>query len=261
MRFQILETAVSFGMVVGGLGPHASRTLMLEELRCLLAGCPAESKEMDYQAAVINENILLKQTMATRMASFRHLRALYGLDPGLAVFRALRLLWDQDVSSQPHLALFCALSRDAALRSTITPVLNTPVGEPVTVQMLADAAGETLSDRVSPSTLIKIGRNTASTWAQANYLDGRSPKVRKSIQARPITVGYALYLGYLCGERGNGLFQTPWVSLLDASAHLLPELTIEAGRQGWLEYRHTGDVTDISFYYFDRQAVKIVVGG
>ena len=60
---------------------------------------------------------------------------------------------------------------------------------------------------------------------------------------------YALLLGYLCDVRGEALFHTLWARLLDAPIHILREQAIRASQQGWLEYRHAGEVTEISFHY------------
>ena len=68
-------------------------------------------------------------------------------------------------------------------------------------------------------------------------------------QAHPSSCAYALFLGYLCGERGEGLFHTPWAQILDAPAYTLHNLAKAASQYGWLEYRQSGSVTDISFRY------------
>jgi hypothetical protein len=75
-------------------------------------------------------------------------------------------------------------------------------------------------------------------------------------EAHSTSVAYALLLGYLCGERGEALFQTPWAQLLDAPPYVLHELAFQASREGWLEYRRTGGVTEVGFSYLLRQENK-----
>ena len=245
----IPSSATAYGFTTSGLGAHSSRTMMLSELRLLLAACPAQAGYADYQRAALDENVLLKQTVVTRQKSFRYLRELYGLAPSLLLFRALRELWDAEAGERPLLALLCAVGRDPSLRATCGVILNSRPGEAITSDQLARAAGE-FYPGLQVSTLAKIGRNTASSWAQSGHLAGRTDKQRTAVQAGPISTTYALLLGYLCGGRGAALFETLWARLLDAPRHALHEYAQQAAQQGWLEYRHAGEVTEITFRHF-----------
>lgn len=252
MTIYIPRSAEEYGFVTDGLGTHSSRTMMFSELSLLLADCPPYATLDDYREEIIENNILLKQTESTRNKSFRHLRELYGLDVSCRFFRALRDLWCEDAEVQAQLAVLCATSRDPSLRSTASVILNAPQGSSITPQMLAKAAEEAYPT-LNQSTLAKIGRNTASTWTQSGHLNGRSNKKRSIITSHPTSVAYALFISYLTGVRGSALFSTFWCQLLDAPIHTLHNQASVASQHGWLEYRHSGDVTDISFRYFLRE--------
>jgi hypothetical protein len=249
----IPKTAGSYGFVIDGLGAHSSRTIMLNELWLLFAACPVTADTETYRAAILDDNVLLKHTGATRRESFRRLRELYGLNPELVLFRTLRRIWDQTPESQPLLALLCATARDPMLRATAELVLNAPPGSSVTPQMISQAVDDQFPGRLNAMTLANIGRHAASSWTQTGHLQGRTNKVRSQAHCHPISLAYALLLGYLSGERGDALFHTLWARLLDAPLHTLREQAILASQQGWLEYRHAGDVTDISFRYLLRE--------
>jgi len=253
MPIIIPQQAVQYGFIINGLGPHSSRTMMLTELRLLLENRPPQTSQTEYRAAVLDENALLKKTETTRRKSFRYLRELYSLDPGTLLFRALRDLWTHQVEAQPMLALLCALARDPSLRATADVIQDTSQGTPVTSQMLAAEAARRHDARLSSTTLATIGRNAASTWTQSGHLRGRANKIRVQAESHPTSLAYALLLGYLCGARGEALFQTPWARLLDAAPHSLHELAFQASQQGWLEYRQTGGVTDVGFAYLLRE--------
>ena len=253
MPIIIPQQAVQYGFVIDGLGPHSSRTMMLAELRLLLEGRPPETEQAAYRAAVLDENVLLKKTETTRRKSFRYLRELYSLDPGTLLFRALRDLWTHQAEAQPMLALLCALARDPSLRTTADAIQDAPQGSAITAQMLAAEAGRRYAAQLSETTLATIGRTAASTWTQSGHLRGRTHKVRVQAESHPTSLAYALLLGYLCGARGEALFQTPWARLLDASPHELHEQAFQASQQGWLEYRQTGGVTDVGFAYLLRK--------
>ncbi|MCP4211146.1 MAG: hypothetical protein GY764_06665 [Halieaceae bacterium] len=227
--------------------------MMLAELRLLLESCPPSSEIGDYRSAVLEDNALLKNTETTRRKSLRYLRELYGLDASTLLFRSLRDLWDQEVTAQLMLALLCALARDPSLRSTAAVIQEAPQGSIVTSQMLAEEAETQYRGQLNNATLTKIGRNTGSSWTQSGHLLGRRNKVRVQAESYSTSVAYALLLGYLCGARGEALFQTPWALLLDAPPHILHERAFQASKQGWLEYRQAGAVTAVGFAYLLRE--------
>ncbi len=252
----IPSTAVPYGFTVDGLGTHSSRTMMLEELQLLLAACPPSADEEAYRTAVVDENVLLKRTHSTRAKSFRHLHELYALSPEVLIFDVLRDLWDETPDAQPMLALLCALARDPSLRSTADTVLTLPPGTAVTSQMLTDAATQAYPGLAKVTTLATIGRNAGSTWTQSGHLSGRTDKRRVRAQSHPTSLAYALLLGHLCGARGDRLFDTLWTRALDQPIAILQEQAALASRQGWLEYRRTGAVTEITFEHFLRNRTE-----
>jgi len=253
VTFSIPLDTLQYGFVLGGLGAHSSRTIMLHELTLLLAACPPSGLSANYAAAVVEENVLLKRTESTRRKSLRYLRELYGLDTRLVLWRALRDLWEPEQRAQPTLALLCALARDPSLRATATLVLQAERGAELTSEDFATSMNLTKERSLNPATIAKIGRNAASSWTQSSHLQGRTHKVRVKAQSHPTSVAYALLLGYLCGSRGEALFSTGWAQLLDAPPHTLHEQAFLAAQRGWLEYRHAGTVTEIGFSHLLRK--------
>lgn len=67
-----------------------SRSMMLPELRLLLAAVLAAAGRADYRAAIVDDNALGKPTFSSRRKAEKHLYELYGLAPSLALFRVLR---------------------------------------------------------------------------------------------------------------------------------------------------------------------------
>jgi hypothetical protein len=249
---EIPLSALQYGFVNDPVGTHGSRTIMLSELRLLLQACPPGTTYEGFRQAIVDENVLLKKTETTRKESFRRLRELYGLDEESLLFRSLRDLWSLDPAGQPLLAVLCASARDVILRATASLILAVPEGEAVTPQMLENAAEESLPQRYNPTSLANIGRHTASSWQQSGHLHGRLRKVRRRASSGVPSTTYALLLSYLCGARGDALFHTLWAQLLDTPVHLLREQAFQASQQGWLEYRHAGAVTEITFRHLLR---------
>ncbi len=253
MSIQIPALSNEYGFINEPVGAHSSRTMMLAELRLLLAARPQSASLEEYRSAIIDENVLLKKTVATRKASFRWMRELYALDRKILIFRALRDLWNEDTQAQPLLALLSAVSRDPILKSTAERILSIPVSEAVTPMMIAEAVNTGFPNRYSPKTLASIGRNAISSWQQAGLLSGKLHKVRISAQSLPASIAYALLLGYLSDARGEALFRTLWCRLLDAPIHVLHAQALVASQRGWIEYRHMGDVTEVGFRYLLRK--------
>jgi hypothetical protein len=242
-----LDLPLDVGFVADSAGVHTSRTLMLAELRLLLAACPPTTGVEGYRTAVVEENALLKNTATTRRATFKWIRQLYALDPALPLFGALRRLWDADLAGQPLLALLCAVARDPMLRATAPTVLDSASGAVVSAPQLAESIAAVYPDRFNAGTLRALGSHTASTWQQAGHLSGKVRKVRARVEPTPASTAYALLLGHLTGERGVALLSTPWARLLDAAPVTLDQQAFAAAQRGWLDYRRIGEIADFGF--------------
>ncbi len=77
--------------------------MMLAELELLLAAVRPASPHVAFRRAVIEDNVLGKRTVTTRRKVAKLLTQLYGLDPGVTVFRALSFFWERDTNGRPLL--------------------------------------------------------------------------------------------------------------------------------------------------------------
>ena len=230
-------------------GPSTSQTIMVSSLRRLLSELPPDAEQSAYRSAVMDENILGKTTMGGREWAFRQLRRFYALDPQSLLFRALRDLWEHDLSGQPLLALLCALARDPVLRASASVIVGSAPGEAVTAGDFQAAIESKFPATYKENTLRKAARNVASSWDQAGYLHQEMRRSRVRTRAHPTSAAtaYALMLGYLQGGRGQALFDTLWVRVLDhVPSHLL-DLAAAASQQGMLEFRQAGGVIEVGF--------------
>lgn len=231
----------------GEKGTHASRTIMLDELRMLLAHCRADATRNDYLSAIRDDNCLEKRTASTRRSSSQRLSELYALDPEVPLFRVMRRCWYADRMGQPLLAMLLALARDPLLRVTLPPISRLRPGEELGRQQLTEALRRAVGTRLSDSTLDKVVRNAASSWTQSGHLKGRGRKVRTVVVPTAVTTAYALWLGHLAGLRGTALFESLWAQALDASVSALLNLAVDARRLGFLDMTQAGGVIELSF--------------
>lgn len=242
------DSLTSFGFSFERGGAHTARTMMAQDLETLLAyvGHRAAPRS-EYLQAISEENCLGKRSGKTRILSCRHLVDLYSLDPSHLIFRALLFFWDRDTSGRTLLALLCTYARDSIFRSVVPFVLKAPVGSRIIRSELEAFIDSLEPGRFSPATLKSTAQNINSTLTQSGHLIGRSIKRRIQAEPTPGSVSYALLLGYLKGERGQLLFQTEYIKLLDCSFDRAIELAEEASRKGWIIFKHVGEVMEVAF--------------
>lgn len=231
----------------GDRGTHTSRTIMLDELRAVLANCPADAARDTYLSSIHEDNCLSKRTASTRRLSSQRLTELYALDPAVPLFRVMRRCWYADRDGQAMLALLLALARDPLLRASASPVLRMRPGEELARQQITDALSRVVGSRLSESTLDKVVRNVASSWTQSGHLKGRGRKVRQAITPTVVNTAFALFLGYVQGKRGRALFETLWARVLDVPFSELVSLAMDARRLGFLDMNQSGGVIEVAF--------------
>jgi hypothetical protein len=97
------------------------------------------------------------------------------------------------------------------------------------------------------ATLKSTVQNVMASLTKSGHLEGRLNKKRTRATATPGSVSYALYLGYLSGERGQALFKTEYTALLDCSFDRMIDLAEAASRSGWMVFKHIENIFEIQF--------------
>lgn len=236
-----------FGIKFSSGGAHISRTIMLAELRALLAAVPTGSDVDSYAEAILVRNVLNKTTESTRQKTLRHLRELYGVDEGIPIFALLRRLHSFDPASLSLVAVQVAWARDPLFRATTAPVIDASEGDLVTTGSLATALESAFQDRYSELNRDKVARNAASSWTQSGHLAGRAKKIRHQIKPTAAAVAMALFFGSVAGYEGVSVFSNPWCRLLDLAGDRARTMGQEAHRAGLLTLRAVGEVVDLTF--------------
>lgn len=237
-----------FGFSFERGGAHSSRTIMLEELRTLLTCVDRiDAEKSDYFHAINEENCLGKRSNKTRLLTYRHLTDLYSLDHTKVLFRSILFFWKRDQNSLPLIALLCAYARDSILRSAAPFILKIPEGATISRKALEEFIDALEPGRFSKATLKSTAQNINSTLTKSGHLVGKAKKIRARAVPTAGSVSYALLLGYLQGVRGQELFQTEYVKLLECSFERAIELAEEASRRGWIILKRVGDVIEVLF--------------
>jgi hypothetical protein len=236
---------------------------MVGSLRHLLSFVAADAAPKAYRVAVMDENVLAKDTASAREWAFRQLRRFYALDPHSLLFRALRDVWEHDEGGQAALALLCALARDAVLRASAWVIIAAEPGALIGPRDFESAIEAAFPGAYKENTRRTASQNIASSWTQSGHLEAEKPtrKVRVRIHPTAAVVAYALLLGHLEGSRGQGLFSTLWAQILDEPKSHLLDLAATASQQGILEFRGAGGVVDVTFHHllrpFEQQGILL----
>jgi len=237
--------AQAAGFRFGEKGTHTSRTMMLAELTDLLAALPANSTRDEYAEAIIEDNILGKQTTSNRKLTNQRLGELYDLSLATPLFRVLRRLWNIDEPGRPLIALLCAVARDPLLRATSKAVLPMPVGSELLRMAMTSAIRDAVGMRLNEPILDKVARNAGSSWSQSGHLEGRVRKIRQEVRPTPGAVAYAIWFGSLHGLAGEDLLRSPWARILDQSPVELLDLALRAKQLGLINASSGGGVIEI----------------
>lgn len=229
---------------------------MLEELSRVLEATDRDARRADYATSIIDGNCLSKPTASTRRLSNQRLGELYGLDPAIPLFRVLRRLWDISVDGRPLLALLATIARDPLLAATCPAIVAMPANAELQRDSFKGALQNAVGDRLNDSTLEKVCRNAASTWAQSGHLEGRTFKKRRIVQSSPTAGTFAIYLAHAAGFRGTEIFSCGWLKVLDCGPSQARELALDAKRSGLLDLRMAGDVVELSLSRLDPYTVR-----
>lgn len=239
------ESLSRAGFRFGGKGTHTSRTIMLSELTELLSAVPADVERGDYEVVIVHDNLLGKATTATRRLTNQRLGELYGLDPRLPLFRALRAVWAVDELGRPLVAMLCSLARDPLLRATAPAVLELPLGAELVRSIFLDSIREVVGSRLNDAVLDKVARNAASSWSQSGHLAGRVRKIRRRVTPTPGSLAFALWMGAFEGLAGEALLECRWTRVLDRTGRELVPFLLQAKQLGLVHARVGGGVTEI----------------
>jgi hypothetical protein len=230
------------------IGAHMARTIMYKELALLFNATTKINTFDEIRNKVYDENILHKKSISGRKKSFSNLKKTYGLDPTIPLYNTLRWAWEvSEDQERPLLALLCALSRDASLRVTATYILSLMPGKIADKEKISALIEQNYPNRYSPALIASLTRNLLSSWTQSGHLRGLAKKTRIRANSNIPACVFALAIGYLAGFRGRLLLDTIWMRSLDATDYEIKESLSRAMKKGWIRYRESGGMMEISF--------------
>jgi hypothetical protein len=236
-----------FGFRHTQVGGHSARSMMLNELKALLSHTSQDATPAQIEKAIIEDNILDKPTLSSRKKSLHHMRELYGLDVGQALFRVLRDFAVRDRLSVPLLALVCVYCRDPQLMASFELIKGLRIGEILPRETMEAHLESSFPNRFSPAMKKSMAQNVNTSWTFSGFLCGKAKKVRCQSECRPEAAAYAMFAGYLAGLRGQTLLESAYGQLVakDPSI-LLAQLPMSAAR-GLIGFKFAGGIFEFDF--------------
>jgi len=221
---------------------------MVAEIEALLDAVPGYGEPFDdYQRAIVDENCVNKPTLGSRKDAVNRLRRLYGLDFADPVYCVFHKLWARSKEARPLLALQRTWITDQLVRASADYFVQLKMGDEVTPEKTSAWVKSHYGTYYSDASVRSIGRSLNSCWYQAGFVEGVSSRTRRNAVVTPENVVFAMYLGYLDGKDGAGLFETKMAALLDVSGVQMITLAETAARQGLIKFKHIADVMEIGF--------------
>ncbi len=196
----------------------------------------------------LNQNVINKKTKSGVEKTTGYLKRLYSFDLNYPAFKALKYFWQiSDEKNKPILALLYAIGHDYALAESISVIVETKLGDKVTVEKLEKNIESRHPNVYSENTRKSMAQNIASSWKQAGFIEGKVKNIRTQPEISFLVACFAFLLAYLKGDRGDFIWNSIGVKALCLNETKLRDLAIECAKRDLMQYQYAGSVTAISF--------------
>jgi hypothetical protein len=102
-------------------------------------------------------------------------------------------------------------------------------------------------NKYSKVTRYSIGKNIASSWKQAGFIEGKVKNIRAQPEVTNRVACFAFLMAYINGDRGDFIWSSIVVKALCLPEGKLRELAIECAKKDLMQYQYAGSVTAINF--------------
>ncbi len=170
------------------------------------------------------------------------------MDTTYPPFKAFKYFW-QVVSEKekPIIALLYAISHDYLLAESADIIINTAIGEKVTIQKLEENIEQLHLGSYSINTRKSLAQNIASSWKQAGFITGKVKNIRTQPEIGYYSVAFAFLMAYVNAERGDFILSSKWVKVLGVADGVVRLYALEGAKRDLMQYQYAGNVTAVSF--------------
>lgn len=221
---------------------HTSRTIMFKELSDLI------SQGVFNETQIHEQNVVYKATRSNLKKTIGFLSKLYDFKEQNTHWKVFIYLWNKaDDNERRIITLLYALNKDDLLLLSAPFVLKANIGNTYNSKSFHKLFEDNFKNKYTIESIKASSRRLLSSWTQAGYFKGKYKKVRIPINPGFIAVTFALFLGYVEGQRGEELLKTEWIKVFELTEIEIRELMSEASIRELILYNYAGGVTVIRF--------------
>lgn len=204
--------------------------------------------ETDEYSKAMEANVFGKKSSDGIKKTSVFLSRIYSFDPEAPNFKAFRYFWQISEQSEKQLLVFLfAFGQDYLLFESADVISQTPLGDKVSVEAFKKNLEKFYPNKYSAVTSHSIGKNLASSWKQAGFIEGKTKNIRVQPEISYRVAAFAFLLAFLQGDRGEYIMNNPIVKSLCLGGNRLRELAVEAAKQDLLQYHYGGSLTSFAF--------------
>ncbi|WP_189584869.1 hypothetical protein [Mongoliitalea lutea] len=223
---------------------HVHRTIMFQELEKVMDF----GIDLDTYTTAMEANVFGKKSADGIKQTSNFLSRIYLFDPKVDSFKVFKYFWKiTSEDERPLMVFLFAFTQDHLLFESAEVVAQTPLKEKVTVEAFKENLERYYPNKYSAVTSHSIGKNLASSWKQAGFIEGKTKNIRVQPEISYKVAAFAFFLAFLEGDRGEFILKNPTVKSLCLSETKLRDLAIEAAKQELLQYQYSGSVTSFAF--------------
>lgn len=217
---------------------------MFSELEKVMSFSMESSQYLDAMA----DNVFGKKSSDGVKQTKGYLKRLYGFDSQYPPFAAFMYFWKMsEPNEKPLIAFLYALNQDNLLAESVQVLQNVKPGTKVAVEYFEEIVEKYHPNQYAIITKHSIGKNLASSWKQAGFIEGKVKNIRIQPEITYRTACFAFLLAYLNGDRGDFIWNNIGVNALCLHESKLRALAIECAKNDLMQYQYAGSVTAINF--------------
>ena len=208
----------------------------------------AYSLDDDNFLESLGHNVTGKKSKSGVEKTANYLNRLYGFDLQYPPFVAFKYFWKiSDPNEKPLIAFMYVVNQDDLLAESIQVLQSVEPGKKVAIELFEEVIETYHPNKYSLVTRRSIGKNIASSWKQAGFIEGKVKNIRIQPEISYRVACFAFLLAYLKGERGDFIWGSIGVKALCLAESKLRELAIECAKKDLMQYQYAGSVTAINF--------------
>jgi hypothetical protein len=143
------------------------------------------------------------------------LKRLYGFDENNPSFTAFKYFWKiSEPNEKPLIAFVYAVNQDQLLAESVQVLQNVKPGAKVATSFFEEEIEKYHPNQYSLITKHSIGKNLASSWKQAGFIEGKVKNIRTQPEITYRIACFAFLLAYLKGDRGDFIWGSIGVNAL-----------------------------------------------